>query len=99
MTTVSLAGLIPEACAGEPGVRLSLMQQLQACAPAASNPVPVQLLRKYIAYAQTYVAPVLSAEAKEVCCLTTCGLWPHPTVESHMWSIPCRFPVVISTLT
>ena len=50
----------------EPGVRLPLEQQLRACSAATSNPVPVQLLRKYIAYAKTFVAPVLSAEAKEV---------------------------------
>ncbi|CAL5221646.1 g3873 [Coccomyxa viridis] len=49
----------------EPGARLPLEQQLQACASATANPVPVQLLRKYIAYAQTYVTPVPSAEAKE----------------------------------
>ena len=48
-----------------PGARLSLEQQLQASAPARRNPVPQQLLQKYIAYAQLYAAPVLSAGAKE----------------------------------
>ena len=48
-----------------PGARLPLVQQLQASASARRNPVPPQLLQKYIAYAQLYTAPVLCAEAKE----------------------------------
>lgn len=52
-------------------MRLPLEEQLKGCAPATANPVPVQLLRKYIAYAQTHVTPVLSAEAKEVRPLNT----------------------------
>ena len=53
---------IPEAASG---ARLPLEQQLRVSASAIRNPVPPQLLRKYIAYTQLYAAPVLSAEAKE----------------------------------
>ena len=60
------------ACESEPRMRLPLEQQLRGCASATSNPVPFQLLRKYIAYAQTFVTPVLSAEAKEVCLMNPC---------------------------
>ena len=75
----------------EPGARLPLEQQLQACASATANPVPVQLLRKYIAYAQTYVTPVPSAEAKEVRLLTTlfwllCMPYTMPTALGGMFA-------------
>ena len=66
---------------GESGMRLPLEQQLQACASASCNPVPVQLLRKYIAYAQTYITPVLSAEAKEVTFSSPGSLLLHSTVH------------------
>ena len=36
------------------------------CRAEGQNPVPQQLLRKYIAYARQYVQPVLSGEAKQV---------------------------------
>ena len=36
------------------------------CRAEGQNPVPQQLLRKYIAYAQQFVQPVLSGEAKQV---------------------------------
>ncbi len=36
------------------------------CRAEAQNPVPQQLLRKYIAYSQQFVQPVLSGEAKQV---------------------------------
>ena len=36
------------------------------CRAEGQNPVPQQLLRKYIAYAQQFVQPVLSGEAKLV---------------------------------
>ena len=67
--------------AGETGMRLPLKQQLQACAFANGNPVPLQLLRKYIAYAQTYTTPVLSVEAKEVRFPSPGSLLLHFTVH------------------
>ena len=71
---------------GEPGVRLPLKQQLRACASATSNPVPVPLLRKYIAYAKTFVAPVLSAESKEV------RFQHYLRSTYHMSSLACATP-------
>lgn len=71
---------------GEPGVRLPLEQQLRACASATSDPVPMPLLRKYIAYAKTFVAPVLSAESKEV-------RFPHYVrLTYHMSGLACAIP-------
>ena len=98
MTSVSLAGSPPEVGAreSERGVRLPLTQQLQACEFAASNPVPVQLLRKYIAYAQTYVVPVLSAEAKEVCRPTTSDFLSDPDCGPTPHQIPVTLPTLIS---
>ena len=37
-----------------------------ACSDEAQDPLPVQLLQKYIAYARQYCHPVLSDEAKLV---------------------------------
>ena len=37
-----------------------------ACSDEAHDPLPMQLLQKYIAYARQYCHPVLSDDAKQV---------------------------------
>ncbi|KAK9914958.1 hypothetical protein WJX75_002939 [Coccomyxa subellipsoidea] len=49
-----------------PGDRASLEDRLLLYTAADADPVPQQLLRKYIAYARAYVHPKLSDEAKQV---------------------------------
>ena len=49
-----------------PGNRASLEDRLLLYTAADADPVPQQLLRKYIAYARAYVHPKLSDEAKQV---------------------------------
>ena len=39
---------------------------IAACSDEAHDPVPMQLLQKYIAYARQYCHPVLSDDAKQV---------------------------------
>lgn len=51
---------------GSGAARVPLEEQLLAHIAADADPVPVQLLRKYIAYARAYVHPVLSDDAKQV---------------------------------
>lgn len=63
---------------------LAVRLKLPADGAAEGSLLPVQLLRKYIAYAREHVHPVLSDEAKEIlqvrgsivsmtyCCLTQC---------------------------
>ena len=46
-----------------PGERASLEERLLVYTAADADPVPQQLLRKYIAYARAYVHPKLSDEA------------------------------------
>jgi DNA helicase MCM8 len=53
--------------AGDAGHQPSLEEHLMVYTAADTDPVPAQLLRKYIAYARAYVHPSLSREAKEVC--------------------------------
>ncbi|EIE22418.1 MCM-domain-containing protein [Coccomyxa subellipsoidea C-169] len=48
------------------GERVSLEEQLLVYTAADADPVPQQLLRKYIAYARAHVHPVLSNAAKQV---------------------------------
>lgn len=48
------------------GERVSLEEQLLVYTAADADPVPQQLLRKYIAYARAHVHPVLSDAAKQV---------------------------------
>lgn len=50
---------------------------------ASSQPLPVQLLRKYIAYARAHVSPVLSEEAKEALQVNQVSLMALP------WSWRC----------
>ena len=98
----------------EPGVRLPLEQQLRACSAARSNPVPVQLLRKYIAYARTFVAPVLSAEAKDVriphhlrskdhmnthACATSPEACPAQALLVHQLLLPQRNTIYLQLIT
>lgn len=54
--------------AGPDGERLPLALRLKMPADGASEGslLPVQLLRKYIAYAREHVFPVLTDEAKEI---------------------------------
>lgn len=56
--------------------RPSLEERLLVYTAADADPVPPQLMRKYIAYARTYVHPSLSAAAKEVraCATSTVSL-------------------------
>lgn len=46
--------------------RAPLEEQLLVYTAADEDPVPPQLLRKYIAYARVHVQPVLSEDAKQV---------------------------------
>lgn len=48
------------------GGRAPLEEQLLVYTAADEDPVPPQLLRKYIAYARAHVHPVLSNKAKQV---------------------------------
>ena len=48
------------------GGRCPLEEQLLVYTAADEDPVPPQLLRKYIAYARAHVHPVLSDDAKQV---------------------------------
>lgn len=48
------------------GRRLSLTERLKVYTENDADPVPPQLMRKYIAYARRYCHPILSPEAKEV---------------------------------
>lgn len=49
--------------------RLKLEEQLKVYTDDDSDPVPAELMQKYIAYARTYVNPTLSSAAKKVECL------------------------------
>lgn len=54
---------------GGPGQsRLKLQERLKEYTEDDADPVPLNLMRKYIAYARAYVNPVLCAEAKQVGC-------------------------------
>ena len=46
--------------------RVSLEDQLKVYTNEDADPMPPQLMQKYIAYARTYVHPTLSAAAKKV---------------------------------
>ena len=50
---------------GEQG-RVNLEDQLKVYTKDDADPLPQQLMQKYIAYAKAYVHPLLSPEAKEV---------------------------------
>jgi hypothetical protein len=59
---------------------LALWLKLPADGAAEGSLLPVQLLRKYIAYARQHVFPVLSDEAKEILQVRICcsGVLQHP---------------------
>ncbi len=46
--------------------RVPLEERLAEYAAGGTDPVPPQLLRKYIAYARAHVHPALSEDAKQV---------------------------------
>ncbi|CAD7699627.1 unnamed protein product [Ostreobium quekettii] len=59
--------LLPSGQGGQPPARLPLSERLKAQGgEGESSHMPVQLLRKYIAYARQYVHPHISREAKAV---------------------------------
>jgi DNA helicase MCM8 len=58
-------------CASGSQNRRSLDERLLDCSGADADPVPPQLLRRFIAYARAHCHPRLSGEAKQVPCLTS----------------------------
>lgn len=54
---------------------LAVRLKLPADGAAEGSLLPVQLLRKYIAYAREHVHPVLSDEAKDILQVRLCCYW------------------------
>jgi hypothetical protein len=77
--------------------RVGLVDRLKTYTDTDADLMPPSLMRKYIAYARTYVQPTLSTEAKKVN-QSSCS----PAVKKHFaarkmanWTLNLRAPTIL----